>query len=410
MSPCACRDGQGSTGTEKDDDQEGIPSTTTTGRPKLTDVLLKTFPSSKKSVESEVPSAGTPSAYESVVGSVSGHGSSGHGRSWHGQGSDHGQGGSNSRHGSEFSPRCIPEESGAPLSHEGSGMFVGFKKIGHALSEAFGSEHGSVGSTHGDTEGRSGAMPPPPPPRPPLSKKASTGSLGSRGVEPTYPSEEEGGAPSGNFVRTFERALSALSIGSNGSGHGSVQGSVHGSMQDSAHDNGGGGGAVAGGGSGASRRPSGGLLPWHEYSNDTNWTLPAVGVVTPSNMSSAASLGTPRAVSAANLAPPRNLRAFTSDGFRRGWRSLSNVTAGTPRALSSAAARCSKSFFGVGASSGEVPFSTPGSTPAGYEAAMANWPAGKVPGNPAWDEWSVEKKLFAHIVTAFCLALIIATW
>lgn len=49
-------------------------------------------------------------------------------------------------------------------------------------------------------------------------------------------------------------------------------------------------------------------------------------------------------------------------------------------------------------------------TAAGYEAAMANWPAGKVPGNPAWEEWSPGKKLSCHFVTAGCLAVIVATW
>ncbi|CAN0223046.1 unnamed protein product, partial [Hapterophycus canaliculatus] len=47
---------------------------------------------------------------------------------------------------------------------------------------------------------------------------------------------------------------------------------------------------------------------------------------------------------------------------------------------------------------------------AGYEAAMANWPAGKVQGNPAWEEWSPEKKLVCHLVTAGCLATILLTW
>lgn len=49
-------------------------------------------------------------------------------------------------------------------------------------------------------------------------------------------------------------------------------------------------------------------------------------------------------------------------------------------------------------------------TAAGYEAAMANWPAGKVEGNPAWEEWSPEKKLACHFVTAGCLAAIVCTW
>lgn len=449
MSACGGRVGQ-------DDGQGGgVPSgaaSTTAGRSKLTDLLAKTLSSSKKSIESEVPSAGTSSAHETVVGSISGHGSSGHGRSWHGQGSDHGKGGSSSRHGSELqqlSPRCIPEErklsepSGAPLGNEGSGMFMGFRKISHVMSEAFGSEHGSVGSSYGGAEGRNEAMPPPP--RPPLSKKASTGSLGGPGVEPTYPSEEEGGARTGSvtegLMRKIDRAMSSISLGSNGSGHGSAHGSVHGSIQGSAHGSGGGGGG------GASRLPSGGLLPWSrldkgeaaevdvarkEYGKGTwkasransslshradssaeddraegivHWALSAVGVGTPRNVSSAVSLGTPRAMSTASLAPSRSHRALTSDGFRRGWRSFPSVTASTPRALTSAA-----SFFGVGASSGEVPLPPPGSKAAGYEAAMTNWPAGKVPGNPAWDEWSMEKKLFAHILTASCLALIIATW
>ncbi|CAM9413486.1 unnamed protein product [Ectocarpus sp. 12 AP-2014] len=47
---------------------------------------------------------------------------------------------------------------------------------------------------------------------------------------------------------------------------------------------------------------------------------------------------------------------------------------------------------------------------AGYEAAMANWPAGKVEGNPAWEEWSSAKKLVCHLVTAGCLAVIVLTW
>ncbi|CBJ33658.1 expressed unknown protein [Ectocarpus siliculosus] len=47
---------------------------------------------------------------------------------------------------------------------------------------------------------------------------------------------------------------------------------------------------------------------------------------------------------------------------------------------------------------------------AGYEAGMANWPAGKVEGNPAWEEWSSAKKLVCHLVTAGCLAVIVLTW
>ncbi|CAM9900049.1 unnamed protein product [Ectocarpus fasciculatus] len=41
---------------------------------------------------------------------------------------------------------------------------------------------------------------------------------------------------------------------------------------------------------------------------------------------------------------------------------------------------------------------------------MANWPAGKVEGNPAWEEWSSAKKLVCHLVTAGCLAVIVLTW
>lgn len=452
LNGCACggRVGQGSTGTEKgvkDDDQVrggndgnkgGVPSSaasTTAGRPKLTDMLVKTLSSSKKSIESPGPSGGTPSAHGSVVGSGSGHGSSGHGRSWHGQGSGHGQG--SSRHGSELPPRCIPEESklsesgGVPPAEEGSSMLAGFMKMGR---EPFGSEHGSVASSYGGAEGGKEAMPPPR--RPPLSKKASTGSVGGRGVEPTYPSEEEGGTSTGSlgegFMKTLGRAISSISLGSNGSGHGSVQGSTHGSVQGSVHGSiqgsahsSGGGGAVAGGAVVGSRRPSG-LLPWSQLDDgeaaEVDIARNEYGLGTPRNLSSAANLGTPRATSTASLAPPRSHRALTGDGFRRRWRSLSGVTASTPRALSSAAVGYSRIFFGVGGSgndgssssrlvdSGEVPFQPPRTRAAGYEAAMTNWPAGKVPGNPAWEEWSVEKKLFAHIVTASCLALIIATW
>ncbi|CAM9920621.1 unnamed protein product [Scytosiphon promiscuus] len=95
--------------------------------------------------------------------------------------------------------------------------------------------------------------------------------------------------------------------------------------------------------------------------------------------------GTPRGGSSAKtFAAPlteRNLRASTSAAASRN---------GPPPAASKALLLLEKA--------------------AGYEAAMANWPAGKVPGNPAWEEWSPEKKLVCHLVTAGCLAVILLTW
>ena len=101
--------------------------------------------------------------------------------------------------------------------------------------------------------------------------------------------------------------------------------------------------------------------------------MSAVGAVAGApDTSSAADIGTPRSlIDVSGHWPSENRRLST----------LSTLSAAEP--------------FGGGA---------------GYDAAMANWPAGKVEGNPAWDEWSPEKKLVGHLVTAGCLAVIILTW
>eukprot|EP00903_Cladosiphon_okamuranus_P006254 g6137.t1 len=109
------------------------------------------------------------------------------------------------------------------------------------------------------------------------------------------------------------------------------------------------------------------------------------------------------------------LRVFAAGGetYTTPLHSLSGraANAGTPRdGVVDVSGHGSTVGASVGAAATHKRRSSISSEAAGYEAAIANWPAGKVPGNPAWEEWSPEKKLACHFVTAGCLAVIVATW
>ena len=382
----------------------------------------------------------------------SGHGSgggSGHGVNWiglsgggsgHGarrapvvnsSGSRHGMGGS--RHGSDAAPLPIPENGevvgwtqppGEILERVGAsepGLLGEFgKQVSLALSGAFGSEHGSVASakTGGGGEGI-----PPTDPRERLESGTSVGSSlmrglggksGKAGGGDADSSEEGAGAgveqpTDGFFMRNLDRAVSSVSIGAGSSAHGSgwggsvsAGGSAHGSVGSIGVGGGGGGGGSGGGGGGgggggSSRRASGVLLPWSQQDEQEKElegkTSRGEGSGASDDLVDGLMRGVERALSAVGAVagapdPP------------------SGAGIETPRSMIDLSTHCPSDSRRLSTLS--VAESMGGG--AGYDAAMADWPAGKVEGNPAWEEWSPEKKLVGHFVTAGCLAVMILTW
>lgn len=221
----------------------------------------------------------------------------------------------------------------------------------------------------------------------------------------------------GFFMKTLDRAVSSMSIGGGSSAHGSgwggsvsAGGSGHGSVGSTGV--GGGGGGAGGGGGGGSRRSSGVLLPWSQQD---------VGGAREDGVE-----GEEEASRGDEGKEGEGDGDDLVDGLMRGVeRALSavGVGAGAPDPLSAADVGTPRSVFDVSAhcpsesrrlsdgrrlSTVSVPESLGGG--AGYDAAVANWPAGKVEGNPAWEEWSPEKKLLSHFVTAGCLAVMVLTW
>lgn len=353
-------------------------------------------------------------------------------------------------------------------SDSGGGGVLGQvgSKMGRALSEAFGVEVvGSIvdnadgNSEHyhhdsGDGDGGNATLPP-------ISKYLSNSSAslalmargasvsavgggtkgsGNGGVgDPdlschSVDSNSSGGigrAAADVLRRQFDRAVSSLSIGEGSSAHGSMLsagGSGHGSVVSISSTVGGGGGG--GGGGSLSRRSSGLILPWSQSDVDD-------GGGDIDNSGSRNDIGERQEDGSFRSGAAENDDDDIVEGFKRGLeRALSAVgVVHTPRSqMSSPRGFAAPSPRGAtnpgvldsndqGHDSGSVTdsnrftFSREPSTTlatvvngAGYDAAMANWPAGKVEGNPAWEEWGSEKKLFCHFVTAGCLALIILTW
>ena len=405
----------------------------------------------------------------SIHGTGSGHGSSGHGVNWHGLGgggSGHGAGGARrapvvhssgsrhgvggSRHGSDAAPLPIPENGevlGWTPTAEGSdrdsvsepGLLgeIG-KQMSLALSGAFGSEHGSSASAK--TVSGCEMMPPPA-----LRERSGSGTSfasslrgavgtggeggktggggGSGGDQDS--SEEAGGigverVTEGFFMKTLDRAVSSLSVGGGSSAHGSgwggsvsAGGSGHGSVGSTGV--GGSGGGVGGGGGGGSRRSSGVLLPWSQQDVGDDREDGVEGEVASrvgedkgegdgEGDSDDLVEGLMRGVG----------RALTAVGVSAGAPDPPSAAAdvGTPSSMIDLSAHCPSEGRRLSESRRLSTVSVADSLGggAGYDAAMANWPAGKVEGNPAWEEWSPEKKLLGHLMTAGCLAVMILTW
>lgn len=366
-----------------------------------------------------------------------------------------GSGGGNSRHslgswhGSDAATPSIPENGeliGLSGSDNGNSLFgeVG-KHMSLALSSAFGSEKGSLSGGGGDGE----FIPPPP-----LASSGSTRWIGSEGGEGegghglvrreggernlSYHSEtgSEGGArrAAEGFLRQIDDAVTSFALGRGSGGGGGGGGSTHGSEWDgsmsaagSAHGgstlggstHGSVHGSVHGGGRG-SRNSSGSLLPWsqhggHEERGNGHHGDDLGGGVSSSgkdnggdDMIDGLMRGVERALSAVGVGPG------TGGAVDGSPRPLSSGTGSltTPHSVVDVSAH-NISFISMGnrsTSAAEAAAAAAVSKGAGYAAAMANWPAGKIHGNPAWEEWAPEKKLACHVVTASCLAMIIVMW
>lgn len=267
-------------------------------------------------------------------------------------------------------------------------------------------------------------------------------------------------------------SVSAAGGSAPGSTHGSV-GSV-GAWGGGGNTGGGGGGSrrpsattssmgVSGSGGGGSRRLSKSLLPWSQQDVDERpGEDGGVGDSGSSHLETSANATSDDVMGGLRRSVERVGRAFTGVGSAapgannddpdeaskgRSSRAFTGVGAAAAAAYSTPRATPKVGMFGTPlhqgtafrASGSAVPIGTPlrgggGSVTdvsghshkrrlstasdaatadaavAGYEAAMAEWPAGKVKGNPAWEEWSPEKKLVCHLVTAGCLAAIVLTW
>ncbi|CAM9135242.1 unnamed protein product [Laminaria digitata] len=279
-----------------------------------------------------------------------------------------------------------------------------------ALSGAFGSEHGSVASAKTPGSGAGEGMPPPGS-RDRSESATSVASSSLRGA--SGKSGKVGGrSTEGFFMRSLDRAVSSMSIGGGSSAHGSGWGgsvSAGGSGHGSVVSTGAGGGSVGGGGGGNSRRTSGVLLPWSQQDVGDEDGLEGEAASRGEDKGEGDSSddlvdglmrGVERALSAVGVGAGAGAPPDPPTG-------TAAADVGTPRSLIDVSAHCPSESRRLSTLS--IPESLGGGG-AGYDAAMANWPAGKVEGNPAWEEWSPEKKLLSHFVTAGCLAVMILTW
>ncbi|CAN0011635.1 unnamed protein product [Sphacelaria rigidula] len=370
-----------------------------------------------------VGAGGGGSAHGSLTGSA--HGSITNG-SGHGSGSAHGSG-SGSGHGNYFPTLSL---MGPPL-RRGSGpgsaggsrhSAVGIGSLhGSAIPEngemAWGSGHPPTG---GDGDGGSnllgdlGKQ---------INRALSGASMGGNGgssshgappspavatatVDSCTHDHGEGGGKEGvdkepeGFLDHVGRMMTTMALTGGDSGHGSVRGgsgggSGHGSTVASA----------AAGNTAASTpgRPSGLVLPWSHHSSDGHQGGDGAGEMGRENdgadngsmlgevKRALSSIGAmPAAPSPATVNESRSVFSYGSSHHDTAALGASFHSVGDRRAAAAAAA-------GV-------------TLVAGYEAARANWPAGKVEGEPAWEVWSDKKKLVAHLITASCLALIVATF
>lgn len=257
------------------------------------------------------------------------------------------------------------------------------KHMSRAFSGAFLSEHGSTASgataAPGDHRGDD-----------------------TRGAESGAEGESDGG-----FLEHVDRVISSLTIGGN-SGHGAGWGSStgggsgHGSVLGSNH----GGGVVRGGSGGTSsnsQRP-GTVSPWSQ----SQARQQQEGDVR---------RGTDSSHNKMQYSKDGSEDDGMVEGFKRGVERAMSVVGVAPSPSAASGCNENNSLHSMGnsmhdfisASSRHSAILAARKAP-GYEAAMANWPAGKVPGEPAWEVWSPKKKVAAHFITAVGLALIVATW
>lgn len=288
---------------------------------------------------------------------------------------------------------AIPEDGAMDWGSEhatggetGGGGFLGElgKQLNLALSTATtGSEHGSVGSAGGGSGDGAAAA----------AKGRSMSASGDALAVYDYDKAGSGGGGGGHqfegesagFLGQVGRMVSTFSLGGGNSDHGSGwggsagAGSGHGSLAIS------GGGAGAGGsdhgsavaaGAGSGRRPSGILLPWSQHSEDGDHGRRANGSMSwRAEDASPSDHGSDRDVGNVLEGVKRGVgRALSSMAVVPGPSPATNDTSSLHDLGSS-----SSSVYSVGGRRAAAVATASGIVQgAGYEAAMSNWPAGKV--------------------------------